>query len=127
MITFGKRIDGAGGRRQAKRQDLGLAAWMETLSSALTIVILDVSSSGAKVQGDNLPPIDTDLFVRLPGLDVFATVAWVDADRCGLAFDAELDGPTVERLRQEASWARITKLSPEQKWAAEAWLNGRAH
>ena len=126
MTSFGKRIDGVGGRRVAEREPVSLPAWISTISASWTADVVDVSQTGAKLSGHEMPPPGTDLLVRVGPVDVLATVVWQSDDVCGVTFDRSVSEADLAQLRRETRWASLTKLTPEERLAAQDWLTGLA-
>jgi hypothetical protein len=89
-------------------------------------IVVDVSSTGAKLSGANLPQIDHDVWIRVEMTDVLATVVWKQGDSCGVTFDTQLNPAQLHVLRAEGNCARFTRLSPEQRLAVEDWRTGLA-
>lgn len=126
VTEFGKRIDGVGGHRIAPREPVLLPVWISTVSASWTVDVVNVSRTGAKLRGHELPAKGTDLLVRVGPIDVLATVVWHCSDACGVTFDQPVSEADVAQLRRENRWASVTKLSPEERLAAEDWLTGFA-
>src|SRR6187455_99574 len=99
MGEFGKRK--GGGRRSAARTSLPLIAVITTLRDSRSAVLADVSETGARLRGRDLPPEHEDLFIAVEGLSVFGTVAWADGDERGVSFDAPLHAEDEALLRKQ--------------------------
>ena len=126
MPKFGKRLDGVAGRRVAEREAVLLPVWITTVSSSATVDVLNVSRTGAKLRGPDLPGTGSDLLVRVGPIDVLATVVWLCNDVCGVTFENPVSDADVAQLRRENRWASVTRLTPEERLAAEDWLTGFA-
>jgi hypothetical protein len=124
MTTFGKC--GGGGRRQAQRSPADLPALVTTVARAQPVVLMNVSATGARLRGGDLPDVGGDLMLKIDKTEAFGIVQWKRQDLCGVAFDQPLRQPEVEQLRSEASRARLTKLSPEERLALQDWAIGVA-
>jgi hypothetical protein len=124
MTTFGKC--GGGGRRQAQRSPADLPALVTTVARAQPVVLMNVSATGARLRGGDLPDVGGDLMLKINKTEAFGIVQWKRQDLCGVAFDQPLRQPEVEQLRSEASRARLTKLSPEERLALQDWAIGVA-
>ena len=117
MGIFGKRK--GGGRRSAARLSAPLIAVVTTFTDTRSAVLVDVSATGAKLRGRNLPSLYEELFVTIDGTMVFGTVAWEDGDECGVAFDAPLKPSEELRLRKRV--AEATALPTEFRRAFDDW------
>jgi hypothetical protein len=126
VAKFGKRVDGVDGHRVAAREPVLLPVWISTISTSRTVEIVNISRSGAKLHGDNLPETGTDLLVRVGPVDVLATVVWHHDEACGVTFDRPVSDADVAQLRRETRWANVTQLTSEERLAAQDWLSGFA-
>ena len=124
MGGFGKRIDGPGGRRAAPRSNTFRAAGIMTLDRSQVGYLLDVSTTGAKLDGAGDLSIGQDIWLRVGKIDILATVVWTGPNNCGVHFDTPLDDTTVALLAQVPQGAMYARLSPEEKLGAADWLNG---
>ena len=125
MGGFGTRIDGAGGRRGAARGAVSLAASMQTTGTYLTIEIVEISATGARLRGAALPAEGQFVLLRAGPLDLFGEVVWHRGDLCGIHFDEPLDDPCVKRMRRDNRVASINVTSADRQ-AAEDWASGKA-
>lgn len=123
MREFGRRLDGPGGRRSAPRCPVVRAAAIMTLERSRIVSLIDVSATGAKIQGCGDVPVGSSVWLRVGTLDAFACVVWTAADLCGIAFDEPLGEEQILQLGSEANWAQVAELSPDERIAAEYWLN----
>ena len=104
MGTFGKRK--GGGRRSATRSPVPLIAIVKTLKGAHSSVLIDVSATGARLRGRDLPQCDEDLSITVEGISAFGTVAWAEGNERGVAFDVSLSARDEEFLRQKVAQFR---------------------
>ena len=114
------------GRRHEARACLLLGAYAEALSGNRQVTLLDVSRSGARVEGPQLPAVGRDIVLRCEGIDAFGTVVWAASGRCGIRFDQPVPGADVVELRRLAAAAGRSKMTPEERQAAADWANGLA-
>jgi hypothetical protein len=70
-MAFGKRIDKPGGVRSAVREELTMRAAMMTTTDTVSVDLLDLSTSGAKLRGRNLPIAGQEVLVLLGRLEAF--------------------------------------------------------
>lgn len=122
MGSFGKR--NGGGRRSAARLSAPLVAVVTTFRESRSAVLVDVSATGAKLRGRNLPGLSENLFVAIDGTTAFGTIAWEDGDERGVAFDEPLLPREEARLRDKIAHARGMPL--EFRHAFEDWTQGLA-
>ena len=103
-----------------------LPVWITTVSASRTVDVVNVSRTGAKLRGHDLPAKGTDLLMRVGPIDVLATIVWQCSDSCGVTFDTQVSDSEIAQLRRETSCASVTKLTPAERLAAEDWLTGFA-
>ena len=124
MGAFGKRVDGPGGRRHAARTALSLPASMFSVEHSRVVILDDLSASGARLSGPDLPAEHESVWIRVGPIDAFGTVVWNEAASCGITFDRPLGDEEADFAKREARSAQLTRLAPEQRQALEDWLSG---
>lgn len=110
---FGKAI--GGGRRQASREPLPVSAVLSRIEQRQLAVLVDFSNTGARLKGSRLPPVGEPVSLLIDCVRAYGTVAWVDDNLCGVAFDAPLARFEVDRLRRDAKDATLSFGSVETK------------
>lgn len=110
MQEFGKRVDGAGGRRRTRRQKVVLTGSASHDDDLRPVIIEDVSSTGAKLRGRNLPQSGEDMQIAVGSMTLTAAVTWLGADQCGITFTTPLDEAGLNQLRVEGSWGRLVSI-----------------
>lgn len=124
MGIFGK--SNGGGRRASSRETLPLPAIVSTIQKNRMVVLVDLSSTGARLEGPDLPPGGESMSLRIDCVRAFGMVAWSEDGQCGVSFDCPLAGFEVERLKREASVATLTSYSLQERLAVDDWRNGVA-
>ena len=114
------------GRRAEPRAYVLLPAMAEALSGHRHVRVVDVSRTGAKLEGSSLPSVGKDILLVCAGLDTFGTVVWEEAGRCGLAFDEPISLRDLARLRDVAFAIERSDLTADEIEAAADWTNGLA-
>ena len=94
-----------------------------TLEKSRVASLVDVSTIGAKVHGCGEVEVDSDLWLKVGGIDMLATVVWTADDLCGIAFDQPLSDAQLNQLSPEGEWTMVASLTPEERLAAEDWIN----
>jgi hypothetical protein len=107
MPNFGKRIDGPGGRRRASREPVVLAASAISLDATRAVVVTDVSPTGAKLEGRNLPAEGTSVLFTVGNTQLLANVVWSGRNECGIGFETPITSEVSNHLKQEGCWARV--------------------
>jgi PilZ domain len=123
MSTFGKSE--GGGRRSATRSEAPLVGLLTTMEGTRSAVVVDVSATGARLRGKDLPGKWSDFFISLDGVVTFGTVQWEDGDERGIEFDGRLDPADEQLLQKKIHAARA--MPPELRAAFEDWTTGLAH
>jgi PilZ domain len=98
MSCFGKSNDLWHGRRAAARQRVMIVGSAVTLDGSKSILVENVSRSGAKLRGRRLPPLGKQVLVWMEGADALGHVAWTAFDQCGVAFDPPLEEGALAAL-----------------------------
>jgi hypothetical protein len=122
MVAFGK--SSGGGRRTGKREAAPLAAVLTTRSRTFRGILVDVSSTGARIRGDDLPKVEDEAVLGVEKIRAFGTIRWNDGHDCGIEFERDLLHHEVVDLRREV--ARGAGLPPELKQALDDWIIGVA-
>lgn len=99
MGAFGKAV--GGGRRSAPRQKGSQAASLSTLSRIHHGRLVDLSPSGARISGSDLPESGQDAWLRIGTYKLFGSVRWVGETECGVEFLEPLSPLDVRRLLAE--------------------------
>lgn len=102
---------GADCRRQWPRQLMLLSARLITVTSDRAIRIRDLSPGGARIEGNDIPPVDTDVLIKRGSFEAFGTIAWNSGGQAGVEFETPLDEEAYEALQQP----RHPELEPERE------------
>ena len=86
------------------------------------VVLVDVSSSGARLRGPNVPEADNELFISVENLKVFGTVVRVEGHEFAIGFDQPLPSEDLAFLRSKVKEG--AGFSPEEKAAIDGWVLG---
>lgn len=107
MSNFGKRVDGPNGRRRSAREAVVLAGSAVAPGSSRSVVVTDVSPTGAKLQGRELPKTGADVMLTVGESEIFATIVWSSFDEAGITFDEQLSNDVVAHLKLEGHWGKV--------------------
>lgn len=88
MASFGKRVDGPGGRRRIKRKIVSILASASTDEGSRSVIIENICLSGARVLGRELPLEGSEVRLRSGEREVPGRVAWAHEDRRGIVFSS---------------------------------------
>lgn len=114
------------GRRGEPRAYVLLPASAHAHSGRRYVRLIDVSRSGAQLEGSDLPKVGRDIVLRCTAVDTFGTVMWSEDGRCGLEFDEPISLRELMQLRQLSVAIEQSKMTLEEIQAASDWVNGVA-
>jgi hypothetical protein len=103
MRTFG--ISQARGRRSVPRAEAPLIAVLATGAAHHSAELIDLSRTGARLQGADFPAADADLVFHAGKVRAAGEVIWIDGDQCGVSFDTPIAAVEVNRIRVLANLA----------------------
>jgi hypothetical protein len=124
MARFGKRVDGIEGRRSAVRQTVAMSASMFSLEQSRVVIVEDISTTGAKLSGADLPKLGEDVWIKAGPVDAFGTVVWADEFMCGVTFEEPLSASEDTFIQEEARMMNLTKLTAAEREALADWRSG---
>jgi len=101
-----------------------LIAIFTTTTRSHGATLKDISRTGARLHGSDLPQKGADFILTVEGVRVFGSVVWSKDGECGVAFDGPLPTADFELLRYKVAAAR--GLSPDLRAAQEDWELGVA-
>jgi hypothetical protein len=114
------------GRRSEPRAYLLLPASAEALSGHRPVTLLDVSRTGARIQGQSLPEVGKDVILKCADVEAFGAIAWAASDRRGLHFEEPIGGRDLVALRALAAETDDAGMTYEEREAAADWNSGLA-
>lgn len=77
--------------RRSRRSHLLMAATLEITGRALNVKLRNLSSDGARIEGDQLPIEGTELLFRKGDIAVAGRVIWSKGRQAGISFAHKLD------------------------------------
>ena len=80
------QIPGYACRRREEREAVALAGSALALGCSRSIIISDLSPSGAQIDARDLPPPGEDVLMVAGSQDAFARVMWRTDEKCGIRF-----------------------------------------
>jgi hypothetical protein len=95
-----------------------------TLTRSHSAILIDLSRTGARLSGEDLPEEAEYLTISLGGMRVFGTIAWCHGGECGVTFEEVLSEANLRLLGSKA--AKVSGASLELKAAFDDWNNGFA-
>lgn len=88
--------------RRYARQPMLLAARLILVTGERSVHIRDLSVGGARIAGEDLPIIGTDVMLKRGEFESFGRIAWLSHGQAGIAFDELLDDEAVEAIQKPA-------------------------
>lgn len=101
-------------RRRSERTTVSLAGSLQTPATSRSVVLKDISSTGAQVSGSDFPKVGEFVRIYVEGASAFATVLWAHGEDCGLRFDGMLSQEELEIFSKAHREAAELDL---QNWA----------
>jgi hypothetical protein len=106
MRSFGNQQMG---RRSVPRAQAPLIALLVTAAAEHRADLVDVSRTGARLQGEMLPEVGVELTFRADDVEAYGEVVWRERNWCAVEFGTPIGGPEVQRLRSLAALALDTR------------------
>lgn len=94
-------------RREADREEVVLAGSAYGLGRSRSIIVSDLSASGARLDARDMPAPGDDVLVVVGPFEGLATVVWRVDDHCGVWFDETIAAETLNRMKSEAKWMSV--------------------
>lgn len=88
--------------RRFARQPMLLAARLILISGERNVSIRDLSPGGARISGEDLPAIGTDVMLKRGDFECFGTIAWALDGQAGIAFDELIDDGMIVAVQVPA-------------------------
>lgn len=101
-----------------------MLAVLMTLGSTRAAVVSDLSCTGVRLSGDDLPPRGELLEIKMSDVEAFGTVVWATDSQCGIAFETELASADVDALRLKAGKTCLSNMSVAEQIALDEWVLG---
>jgi hypothetical protein len=95
-------------RRRSVREAVMLAASAVSVTRSRSVIISDLSPTGALLGGRDLPEPGDDLLVAVGSQNRMGTVRWRSGDKCGVRLDEPLTPNEIALMEREAAWATVT-------------------
>ena len=77
--------------RRSGRSPVLLSAKIDVLGAEAAVLLRNLSSEGALIEGSELPPEGASTTFRRNDLTIRGTIVWVEGRFAGLAFDRQLE------------------------------------
>ena len=87
MSSFGKRVDGPGGRRRAVRREVALLGSAVTILGAKSVIVEDMCPDGARLVGRGLPEPGKEILLRTSKMAILGRITWAKKDQRGVTFE----------------------------------------
>jgi hypothetical protein len=87
MSNFGKRVNGPPSRRWIKRRRVGIPALASLADGSTFALIQDLSMTGARLLGRNLPEPSTRVTLKVGARALAGEIVWAAGDHRGIRLD----------------------------------------
>jgi hypothetical protein len=102
-----RTIEIPGCRRAAEREGVTLAASALALGCSRSVIVSDLSPTGARFDGHDLPGTGEEVLMVAGAHEAFAKVVWRTDKKCGVHFDDTLADEELVRIKKDAAWASV--------------------
>lgn len=120
--SFGKA--NGGGKRTGQRTQIPLPVTLRSLASTRSVALVDVSETGARLRGTDLPRAGEDVDMTIIGLGLFGRVVWSDGKQRGIEFDERLTPSDIDHLRRKVLVSGGRWVTVDERLAMENWRFG---
>ena len=111
-------------RRRSPRASVLLPASVVTMRAYQFFDLVNLSSTGAKLRGTDLPDVGKTALFRLDEFQALCRVVWVKDGLCGVRFDELLVPQMLAHFRKLGDTAQVGLLTPSEQQAKEEWTEG---
>jgi hypothetical protein len=112
--------------RRFARQPMVLAARLILVTGERAVHIRDLSVGGARIAGEDLPAVGTDVMLKRGALESFGRIAWISHGQAGVAFDELLDDEAITAIHLPPQVAAPAKPSFGRKTSGHGRLSNGA-
>ena len=112
------------GRRNRSRLRVRLPAKLETRTETSRVILVDLSTTGARVLSENLPKVGTEAVLHWDKYEAFGEVVWAEGVHGGIAFFDPLTEQDVLATRDLDDAARLPQDRELLRQAARHWVEG---
>jgi hypothetical protein len=107
--------------RRFARQPMLLAARLILVSGERAVHIRDLSVGGARIAGEDLPPVGADVMLKRGDFETFGTIAWLSHGQAGIAFDETVEDAAIAAIHAPTQVA----TAPRQGFGRKSKDHGR--
>lgn len=86
-------------RRKSKRDAMGIPVSLHAVSQSRVVLLLDVSTTGARIAGELLPAVGRDILLKIGGVELFGTVVRSAGKETAMNFDRPIGAKELDILR----------------------------
>lgn len=97
---------------------------METRTDTSRVILIDLSTTGARLLAENLPKAGTEAVLRWDKYEAFGEIVWVEGVHCGVSFFDPIPEQDVLATRELNDAARLPQDRELLRQAARHWVEG---
>lgn len=112
------------GRRGRSRLRVRLPGKLQTRTGTSRVILIDLSTTGARIASDNLPKVGTEAMLHWDRYEAFGEVVWAGGVQFGLSFDDPISEEDVLATRELDDVARLPQDEELLRRAAREWVEG---
>ncbi|WP_268236754.1 PilZ domain-containing protein [Novosphingobium endophyticum] len=112
------------GRRSESRLRVRLPVRMETRTETSRVILVDLSTTGARILTENPPKVGTEAMLHWGRYEAFGEVVWIEGVQCGIAFLDPISPQDVLETRELDDAAHLPQDRELLRQAARHWVEG---
>jgi hypothetical protein len=109
--------------RRFVRQPMLVAARLILVTGERSVSIRDLSLGGARISGEDLPAVGTDVMLKRGDFECFGTIAWALDGQAGIAFDDMLDDDMIVAVQVPARPSEVRQPGFGRRQHSDARLS----
>lgn len=86
-------------RRGTKRDALGIAVSLYSVTQSRVVLMVDASATGARISGLHLPGIGKDIMLQIADIELFGRVVRLAGEEAAVEFESPISESVLERLQ----------------------------
>jgi len=98
-------------RRRERRDALGIAVSLFSVTQSRVVLMVDASASGSRISGLNLPGIGKDIVLEVGDVELFGRVVRSAGEEAAIEFEHPINESVLKRLQKiVAEQTRVAML-----------------
>ncbi len=94
------------------------------MSAYLYFDLVNISATGAKLRGTQMPEVGRTALFRLDPFQALCKVVWAGNGLCGVRFEEQLPPRLLAQFRKAGNTSQVGMLTPDEQQVKEEWTEG---